>query len=97
MITLKATTKKAMDIIDRYNASDLLNLSYVYKNAGISKRMAERDIRRIMEDMKGYRCRIVSFNKMMFTCGFTYEDENGSPRLRYFTRDYTYDMALQSA
>ena len=97
MITLKCNYQEGYDIIDRYNASDLLNLSEAYNKPSDSKRKAERDIRQIMVDMKGYRFRIISFNRMLFTCGFTYEDENGNPRLMYFTRYYTYDMALQSA
>lgn len=97
MKTLKSTTKKAMDIINHYNSSDLYNLSEAYKNPSISKRKAERDIRQIMVDMKGYRFRIISFMSTAFTCGFTYDDENGNPSLMYFTRDNTYNMALQSA
>ena len=96
MTTLKPTTKKAEDIINRYYNVAMSNLSEAYNKPSDSKRKVFRHILEIMEDMKGYRFRILSYNLFTFTCGFTYDDENGNLRLRYFTRDNIYDMALPS-
>lgn len=90
---LNRNTKKAQEIINRFNNSELFRLSDCYKSYSENKHRAYRVCVERFYKMGGYGFRIISFNTMSFTCGWLYEDkETGVIMLNVETYRNTYTI-----
>lgn len=77
--------KKDKNTIFNYLRSTNYNLMDCYRTASCYKWRAYNDIIQEMNNNNGYNFKIISYNQMMFTCGFTFENENGGKFLKYYT------------
>lgn len=90
---LNRNTKKAQDIIERFNNSEIVNFSGCYKTCSAAKCIAFYRCANKCAEMNGWRFRIISFNTMSFTCGWLYEDkETGVIMLNVETYRNNYTM-----
>lgn len=90
---LNRNTKKAQDLIYRFNHSMFDRLEECYKSCSYVKRIAYYNCLYKCSDMDGWRFRIISFNSQTFTCGWLYEDkETGVIMLNVETYRNTYTI-----
>ena len=90
---LNRNTKKAQDLIDRFNHSTFDMLQDCYKSYSKHKFRAFQECVTKSFEMDGWRFRIISFNTMSFTCGWLYEDkETGVIMLNVETYRNTYTI-----
>ena len=66
----------------------------VYEKPSSAKIMAEEEIQKEMVSKNGYDYRIISHNCNMFTCGYSYKDNDDHLHFVYHTKydEYDYDI-----
>ena len=90
---LNRNNKKAKAFKENYLYSNDFSLFHVYKNPSRSKMCAYEDFRAKCVEMRGWGFKILSFNKMSFTCGWLYQDkETGVIMLNVETYRNTYTI-----
>ena len=90
---LNRNTKKAQDLIYRFNHSTFVMLQDCYKSYSKHKFRAFQECVTKSFEMDGWGFRIISFNTMSFTCGWLYEDkETGVIMLNVETYRNTYTI-----
>ena len=89
-------TKKMQAYFNRYNASDMHDLSQAYANASVFKWRAFRYCINLMASVNGYNLKVISFNCHIFTAGFMYEAEDGV-HFVYITPSHNYDCVIKQA
>lgn len=72
---LNRNTKKAQDLIERFNHSTFDRLNECYKTYSENKFRAYQSCVTKCFDMRGWGFRIISFNSQTFTCAWLYEDK----------------------
>jgi hypothetical protein len=97
MTIVKNTTKKAQNMIDRYNwytnRYGLIDIHQAYKTPSVYKVRAWRDIAAMCERMNGHGLTVLGHNCMKYSAAFK-AVEDGIEKLFYFTADYDYEIAL---
>lgn len=90
---LNRNTKKAQDLIERFNHSTFDRLNECYKTYSKNKFSAYQSCVIKCFDMRGWGFRIISFNSQVFTCAWLYEDkETGVLMLNVETYRNTYTI-----
>lgn len=85
MITLKPNSKQARAWVRAYDLANYSCLEQVYRTYSRKKGLAYRACRKKMQDENGANFKIVSFNSMQFTAGWTTFEG-----IRIETRDNSY-------
>ena len=89
--------KKQQQLLNNFNQSYNTKLSDIYKTYSGEKARADFLIRQEMEQMHGYRYRIIGGNCNFFSCGYLYIDEQNKIHLVYHTYANKYDFIVDIA
>lgn len=71
MITLKPNSKKARSWVKAYDQAKYTTLEQVYITYSREKGLAYRECQRMMREEYGGNFKIISYNSMQFTAGWT--------------------------
>lgn len=85
--------KNLLNELIRYIDSDKYTLQDCYKKPSIYKKEAFENCKRIMNDVKGHKMKIVSYNGFIFTVGF-YGYINNRLNFFYITPEKVLHMPL---
>lgn len=87
---MKRNEKVAKENINRYEKSNMLNITDAYTKPSTAKTNIFFNILRDMANNAGWGLKIISYNTFMFTCGYLFTDkETGVIKFKYFTPSYT--------
>lgn len=92
---MKKLNQHQREIVERYFRAQQRreDLYDAYRAPSRFKADAWRDIERNKEELNGHGLYVVGHNTTTFSCAFWYKDNEGF-RLRYFTRNNTYDFPI---
>ena len=83
------TERAALNHVQQYERSNLYSLNDCYKNCSNHKWAAWEYCKNLRDKYNGVDLKIITYNQMMFTAGFTYADEDtGVVKFMYITKSY---------
>ena len=77
--------KRILNIINRYEKSEITELEQIYKNPSKDKQLYFNAVKASFIRFNGLRLRIISYNNYTFTMGYIYLAKNGEKYLMYYT------------